>query len=267
MKKMLKGWKRVVAFLLVICIIISNSNLTVPGVSAEEPEKGQYTFVCKIKESGEKISDSEVKVEIFDGDNKEIEKADDAYELEKGKKYKYKITSTSPKFKGSSLKIEDTFSAGADKEIPLFIPPDMLNIEMGNKECYKGESISMSAPDDWNLNWLWESDNEKVAKVEDNGKVTAVGEGTATITKTSKSDSKIKASAQVTVVASLVEKQTVDGRMETKDNGTVNCKPKFVVIIKEETVELDIQSVKVWDGKKELTPSSEGKYDLVLGQQ
>lgn len=251
MKKILKNCKRAITFLLVICIVISNSNITATEVLAEEPEKNQYTVVCKIKETNKEISDSEVKIVIFDGDN-EIKKTDNAYELEKGKEYNYKITSESPKFEGSTLEIREAFTAGTDREIPIFIPLDKLNIEMGNKECYKDGSISMFAADDWNLDWEWTSDNDNVAKVDNQGNVTGIGEGTATITKVSGVNSKITASAQVTV---SIRK--------------VNCKLNFEIIKDEQSGEkealsekLELVTIKDKNGK-EIRPEENGNYSLI----
>lgn len=45
----------------------------------------------------------------------------------------------------------------------------------------------------------WKSSNKKVAKVDSNGKITAVSKGTATITCTSNDGSKKKSSCKVTV--------------------------------------------------------------------
>ncbi len=56
------------------------------------------------------------------------------------------------------------------------------------------------APDDAdNLSLTWTSDNEEVATVDENGLVTAVGEGTATITATANDGSGVAASCVVTV--------------------------------------------------------------------
>ena len=56
------------------------------------------------------------------------------------------------------------------------------------------------APDDAdNLSLTWTSDNEEVATVDENGLVTAVGEGTATITATANDGSGVSASCMVTV--------------------------------------------------------------------
>ncbi len=51
----------------------------------------------------------------------------------------------------------------------------------------------------------WSSDNEKVAKVSANGKVTAIGKGTAKITARSKDGSKVSSSAVITVKAKTVK--------------------------------------------------------------
>ena len=56
------------------------------------------------------------------------------------------------------------------------------------------------APDDADdLGLIWTSDNEEVATVDENGLVTAVGEGTATITATANDGSGVSASCVVTV--------------------------------------------------------------------
>ena len=79
------------------------------------------------------------------------------------------------------------------------------------------------APDDAdNLSLTWTSDNEEVATVDENGLVTAVGEGTATITATANDGSGVSASCVVTVTfidgiadveASKVTVLAVNGRI------------------------------------------------------
>lgn len=188
-----KNGKRFVAFLLIICMIISNSNITTVTVFAEESDENMYTFVCKttINQVEQVISD--VNVTIYDADNKEIQKINNAYELENGKKYKYKVTSS--KFS----EVNDEFTAGTDKNITIQIPLNKLNVTMEAKNCYVGEIISMLKKDDWNLDWTWSSSNSKVATVDDKGNVTAIEEGKTTITKISTLDNTIQKSAQIKV--------------------------------------------------------------------
>ena len=71
-----------------------------------------------------------------------------------------------------------------------------LTIEKGFTE----QLTATVAPDDAdNLSLAWTSDNEEVATVDENGLVTAVGEGTATITATANDGSGVAASCVVTV--------------------------------------------------------------------
>ena len=73
---------------------------------------------------------------------------------------------------------------------------EQLTMEYGTKE----QLTATVAPDDAdNLGLTWTSDNEEVATVYENGLVTAVGEGTATITATANDGSGVSASCVVTV--------------------------------------------------------------------
>ena len=73
---------------------------------------------------------------------------------------------------------------------------EQLTMEYGTKE----QLTATVAPDDAdNLGLTWTSDNEEVATVDENGLVTAVGEGTATITATANDGSGVAASCVVTV--------------------------------------------------------------------
>ena len=73
---------------------------------------------------------------------------------------------------------------------------EQLTMEYGTKE----QLTATVAPDDAdNLGLTWTSDNEEVTTVDENGLVTAVGEGTATITATANDGSGVSASCVVTV--------------------------------------------------------------------
>lgn len=73
---------------------------------------------------------------------------------------------------------------------------EQLTMEYGTKE----QLTATVAPDDAdNLGLTWTSDNEEVATVDGSGLVTAVSEGTATITATANDGSDVSASCVVTV--------------------------------------------------------------------
>lgn len=220
---------------------MGNFNVTTVAVLAEESDENMYTFVCKatIKEVEQIISD--VNVTIYDVDNNEIQKTNNAYDLKSGKKYKYKVTSS--KFS----EVNDEFTAGTDKEITIKIPLNKLNITMEDKNCYVGERIPMFKENDWNLDWTWSSSDPKVATVDDKGNVTAIKKGTTIIKKVSKLDDTIQKSAQITV-----ENQYVKCNLKCLINqGTGN----------EE--ELSGLTVTVKDGNVGITSDSSGNYLLL----
>ena len=108
-----------------------------------------------------------------------------------------------------TVKAENT--AGSDsKELTLTINPApvlVTSVALNKSELslYTGQSEILTAtvqPEDaTNKNVTWSSDNADVATVDANGKVTAVGEGNATITVTTTDGSKT-ATCQVTVLHS-----------------------------------------------------------------
>ena len=72
--------------------------------------------------------------------------------------------------------------------------------ELTIKKSFTAQLAATVAPDDADdLGLIWTSDNEEVATVDENGLVTAVGEGTATITATANDGSGVAASCVVTV--------------------------------------------------------------------
>lgn len=246
-----KYWKRIIALLLIVCIVISNSNITAADVLAEEePEKKQYTFVYKIEKTEKEVSDSEVNIVVYEGD-KEIEKTGNAYELEINKEYKYKVTSSNPKF--SNLDIENNFTTNEDEKITVLIPINKLNIKMEDKKCYKGQSVSMFEIDNWDLDWKWTSDNTEVAAVDSNGNVTTFQEGEATITKTSRIDAGITDCAKVTVTSNKVKCNLIfEVIKDEAASEQLEQNPEHVIIKKDGNV---------------ILPDEDGNYSLIPKEQ
>ena len=72
--------------------------------------------------------------------------------------------------------------------------------ELTIEKTYTAQLSATITPDDAdNRTVTWTSDNEEIATVDENGLVTAVGEGTATITATANDGSGVSASCVVTV--------------------------------------------------------------------
>lgn len=104
-----------------------------------------------------------------------------------------------------------------------YYPVTSITLDKSELFLYTGNSETLTAtiePDNaTNKNVTWSSDNEAVATV-DNGKVTAVKEGTATITVTAQDGSGVSASCSVTVTHNMVHTPkkdatcTEDGNIE-----------------------------------------------------
>ena len=221
---------------------MGNFNVTTVAVLAEESDENMYTFVCKTTINQVEQAISDVNVTIYDADNNEIQKTNNAYELKSGKKYKYKVTSS--KFS----EVNDEFTAGTDKEITIKIPLNKLNITMEDKNCYVGERIPMFKENDWDLDWTWSSSDPKVATVDDKGNVTAIKKGTTIIKKVSKLDDTIQKSAQITV-----------------ENQYVKCNLKYI-INKETTYEEEISELAVTikdENDKIITADESENYSLL----
>lgn len=100
-----------------------------------------------------------------------------------------------------------TNDAGSDsKEVALnvkSVPVTDVTLDKQTLELYTGKSGTLNAKvqpaNATNKNVTWSSDNETVATVDTNGKVTAVAAGTATITVTTTDGSNISAACTVTV--------------------------------------------------------------------
>ena len=108
-------------------------------------------------------------------------------------------------------------------QFEIFYPVSNITLDKSELSLYTGETATLTAtvePDDaTNKTVTWSSNNEAVATV-DNGKVTAVKEGTATITVTAQDGSGVSTSCSVTVTHSMVHTPkkdatcTEDGNIE-----------------------------------------------------
>ncbi len=129
-----------------------------------------------------------------------------------------------------TVKAEDDFSVYETVEVTVKVPvttvtaTDDFTLNIGEE---KNVEASVNA-DATNKELIYESDNPGVIKVDSNGNVSAVGEGTATITVTSKDDPSKKTQVNVTVkipVEDIVadkDEITLDIGESDKINITVN---------------------------------------------
>ena len=210
--------KKILAFVLIICLMLCNANIPA-SASGTEKETVEYTFLCKVEGTNEKLTNFEVI--LVDSSGKVIDSTSKVYELIIGEKYNYTIKMNGIQDFSEEFEAEEKEGGSFEKvvEIPL------ANLsQMKNKKCYVGETVSMD--DKWKeLPWKWESSSEQVATVKD-GEVTGVKPGTAIITRRYGT---IEHQAEVTVEEYVKPLFTIDGRnlediTELKRDATVKLK-------------------------------------------
>lgn len=109
---------------------------------------------------------------------------------------------------------EGGFTATCNVVVTKAIPVEKIELDITTLDLYSGDSTEINAtvtPDNaTDKELIWTSSDEKVATVNTNGKVIAVGAGSATITASSL-DGKVTATCQVTVTDFVaVESVTLD---------------------------------------------------------
>ena len=111
-------------------------------------------------------------------------------------------------------------------QTPEIIPVTDITLENQELSLIEGETAQLSAeisPENaTNKSILWSSSDSTVASVDENGLVTAVSVGTATITATSSADNSIKDSCVITVDAKQVEPEDPGENPDNPDDGKDN---------------------------------------------
>ncbi|GAA0761956.1 Ig-like domain-containing protein [Clostridium sartagoforme] len=143
----------------------------------------------------------------------------------------------------------------AAEEVPVIratgISLDKISVELKINENLELKA-SIEPADATNKEVTWTSSDEKVAKVDENGKVIAVGEGKATITVTTK-DGDFKATCEVTVKADNENPDPVENVVEKIENP--NGKNQIVIKNPSNEIKLeikDIEAIKNGNGSLEI---------------
>ena len=123
------------------------------------------------------------------------------------------LTFKSDKFSIYVLTYKDTYYSPSYLVTGIKVSPDTLTLTKKGETAQLTAEVTPSYAD--NKRVTWQSSDEKVATVDENGKVTAVGNGTATITATSVSGS-YTATVSVTVKIPVeIQKLTIEAEKET----------------------------------------------------
>ena len=133
------------------------------------------------------------------------------------------LTFKSDKFSIYVLTYKDTYYSPSYPVTGIKVSPDTLTLTKKGETVQLTAEVTPSYAD--NKRVTWQSSDEKVATVDENGKVTAVGNGTATITATSVSGS-YTATVSVTV---KIQKLTIEAEKEnlTKIGESTELKVKI----------------------------------------
>ena len=166
-----------------------------------------------------------------------------------------------------SANIWSSFTNYADAEIMI----TALGLEKNNASIKSGETIQLTAtatPADATFAdvFLWTSGNEDVATVDGNGVVTAIADGTATITASTVDGSNITAACVVSVGAGAVEGvDTAAARIYTADgNIIIAAAEDGEAAVYDFTGHL-IKSVPVASGNSTAVPVTPGYYIVKTG--
>lgn len=232
------------AFILVICLVLCDADITVFTSSAENnADDKKYvdcTIQCMAETTNEVIPDLWVVLKNSAGD--EVKPESDSYQLEAGETYEYCITGAQITKTTGNFKIEQEATGSYEKII--YIPLESLEYSFTDKSCYVGETISM-ADDDWDFDWEWSSSESDIATVSDTGEVTGIGAGSTTITREYKT---ISQTANVTV-----------------DYKKTKCKLNFYY--KQPSAVIDVDAVIKGEDNISVSVQEDGTYELLSGKE
>ena len=168
------------------------------------------------------------------------------------------LTFKSDKFSIYVLTYKDTYYSPSYPVTGIKASPDTLTLTKKDETAQLTAEVTPSYAD--NKRVTWQSSDEKVATVDENGKVTAVGNGTATITATSVSGS-YTATVSVTVKIPVeIQKLTIEAEKETLTKIGESTELK----VKIEPENADLQKL-IWksDNEKVATTDENGKVTAV----
>ena len=168
------------------------------------------------------------------------------------------LTFIADKFSTYAIAYKDTYYAPSYPVTGIKVSPDTLTLTKKGETAQLTAEVTPSYAD--NKRVIWQSSDEKVATVDENGKVTAVGNGTATITATSVSGS-YTATVSVTVKIPVeIQKLTIEAEKETLTKIGESTELK----VKIEPENADLQKL-IWksDNEKVAIVNENGKVTAV----
>lgn len=168
------------------------------------------------------------------------------------------LTFKSDKFSIYVLTYKDTYYSPSYPVTGIKVSPDTLTLTKKDETAQLTAEVTPSYAD--NKRVTWQSSDEKVATVDENGKVTAVGNGTATITATSVSGSYTATVSVIVKIPVEIQKLTIEAEKETLTKIGESTELK----VKIEPENADLQKL-IWksDNEKVATTDENGKVTAV----
>lgn len=264
-------WKRIIAILLVLSIVLADSNIwSITAIATntqgtvddegETTDEGDeitdenvtvpYQLGCVVSTVNGNANVSDATFVIKDSTSTIVNPTNNVYSLVVGKKYTYEITSS--KLKETLTGEIDAVALDENESIKIhnvIVPHDKLKIEMQPVVCDRGSTIDL-LENDWNLGWKWTIEDNTIVSIDGDGKLKGLKVGSTKITKTHKTIPEITASTTITV-------QPLQ----------VNCKLDFVVQTKNGKVSVG-ESYQTCELKKDngVINPTEGVYSLIEGE-
>ena len=168
------------------------------------------------------------------------------------------LTFKSDKFSIYVLTYKDTYYSPSYPVTGIKVSPDTLTLAKKGETAQLTAEVTPSYAD--NKRVTWQSSDEKVATVDENGKVTAVGNGTATITATSVSGSYTATVSVIVKIPVEIQKLTIEAEKETLTKIGESTELK----VKLEPENADLQKL-IWksDNEKVAITDENGKVTAV----
>ena len=239
MRKTARSWKeRICALLLAVAMVITwmMPNAALTAEAAPEPGETTTDVIFSIKDADNKdaLLKSGITLVIFDSSNtlvKTVNYAEDdgTYKIPSlpiNKEYTYTIEKTGYEYSSANdEEKERTFTPTTEKRtVSVSMAMSDISISQNGKIDKVGDTCQLSVSNKiTEADYIWKSDNTDVATVDSNGKVTAVGAGSANITASYNGKTSKAITVSPTQIDSTISLKLTPTPDQNNDVASVTC--------------------------------------------